>query len=371
MEDEELDLETLKEMMEEVAVVRVVNLIISQAIRDNASAIHIDPGEQQCRVRYRVDGTLYEVMTPPRHLHAALVGRIKVMSLMDIAQRRIPQYGSILLQQESRDYRLRVTILPCALGERTVFQIEPQQIEVRPGLDQLGLRLDLLEFWRSLLQGRGLLMVSGLRASGKGTALRASLASLDGAQRSLMSIEDPIRYPIPGVAQVELQHRYGLDLGCALRGALHSDVEVIMVGELRGTDACLLAVDAACAGCLVLAGTHSSRAAGAVERLCQQGVERYLVAQALRGSLHQRLLRRLCTDCRQAGCKLCRSTGYRGVLGIQELLLNSPALSQAIIEAADLHEAARREGMISLEQDGQRKVEAALTSQDELLRALR
>lgn len=374
MDGEEVSFEALKEMIDEPPIVRVVNLIISQAINDAASAIHIDPGERESRVRYRVDGLLHEVMNPPRHVHLPVTARLKVMAGLDMAERRIPQDGKILLTHDGKKFDLRVSVLPCAYGEKVVLRIQPSESML--ALEELGFAPSLLADWRALLQQpRGLILVSGPSGSGKSTTLRASLAGLESAGRSLLSIEDPVGPRLPGVSQVQVNNRVGLTVGSALRSALRADPEVVMVGLLHGSEAAALAVDAAGGRCLVLAGCYHYSAAGAVEQLLHHlGIEPYLVAMALRGSLHQRLVRRVCPECKLAGCDRCKQAGYRGQLGVQELLRNSPALSHLMQEratGAKLHELACQEGMVPLREDGQRKVDQGLTTLEELLRAVR
>jgi len=386
-DDEELSMDQIKELIDSPPIVRVVNLIISQAINDRATAIHIE----HSRVRYRVDGVLYEVMNPPEHIHVPLVARIKVMGLMDIFERRIPQDGKIRLQHDQVGYVLRVSILPCDYGEKVVIKIKPEEATQLLSLDQLGLSPQHQRAMQSLLQRRsGLLLISGFRRGGKSATLYACLHALNQVERNLQSIEDPIEVRLPGVNQIQVHTKVGLTFASAFRACLRSDPDVIVVGEVHSQETCRLAVDAACDRHLVLGASYNYGAASSVAYLYHYGIEPYLVAKALNGALSQRLARRLCPDCKTSepappgfelesicsgvGCDACNSVGTRGQIGIQELMINSPALQECIASSPtveQLNRVAREQGMIGLREDGLKKVADGLISLTEMLQATR
>lgn len=383
MDEEGLTLDQLKELVEEPAIVRVVNLIISQAIIDRATSIHIE-----CtRVRYRVDGVLYEVMNPPEHIHSAVTARIKVMGLMDIAERRIPQDGAIDLLHDDKPYRLRVSMIPCDYGEKIVIKIQPKEAFSLLGLDHLGLSPENRSALHSLLQRRsGLLLISGFSRGGKTTTLYSCLSTLNQVERNLQTIEDPIKFRLSGVTQTQVHYKAGLTFASALKACLRNDPDVISVGQLHDAETCRIAVDAALDH-LVLAACNNYSAASSVMRLLHVGVEPYLVSQALNGALSQRLARRVCPDCKNtqpappgfdldsisigAGCDACGSVGLRGQIGVQELLLNSAPVQDCISRYPSweqLTQVACEHGMVRLRDDGLKKVAAGWISLEEMLR---
>jgi type II secretory ATPase GspE/PulE/Tfp pilus assembly ATPase PilB-like protein len=380
-------LERLREQIDSPTIIRLVNLIISQGIYDRASAIHIEPK----RIRYRVDGTLYEVMAPPEETHRATTGRLKIMGGMDLAEWRVPQSGQIRMQHEQIPYRLQLSVIPCEAGEKVVIHIRAEEPAQLLGLNQLELSPENLNHLLSILQQpSGLLLVSGFRRGGKSSTLYACLNHLNDGTRNLQSMEDPVKIPIPGVNQVAIQPKVGLTFPSALRACLRSDADVIMVGQVHGYETCQLAVDAACNGHLVLAASQNYSAASSLLYLIHCGVEPYLVSLALKGALSQRLARRLCPDCKSAapappgfgletiyvsaGCPTCKSVGSRGQIGIQELMRNSPSLRDCLARSPNhqqLVEVAREQGMLSLREDGLKKVAEGKISLAEMLQVTR
>ena len=390
-EDDEVTLEQLMQMVDEPPIIRVINLILSQAINDRATAIHIEPRAGPSRVLYRVDGILYDVMHPPRHVHLPCACRLKIMANMDIAERRIPQDGRIRLTHDGREFDLRVCSLPCAHGEKLVVKIhsaEPGAIRPLEGLGMSPAHLTALQ--GLLARPHGLLLVSGGRGTGKSTTLYSCLAHLKESQRDLFSIEDPIEHHLENVNQLQVRPKVGLTFAQALRACLRSDPDVIMVADLHNEECCRLAVDAACDRHLVLAATYSDSASWCVQRLMNVGVEPYLVSHALLGASYQRLARRICSACKQpvsgpndfqlsetwegAGCDECKQRGCKGQVPLFELLQNTPDLAQLILERAGqerIREQALRDGMIPLRQDGLHKVQQGLVSLSECLRIVR
>lgn len=384
-----VELEQLQEMVDEAPIVRVVNLVISQAINDGASAIHLEKG----RVRYRCDGILHEVMHPPEHIHLPVVARLKIMANMDIAESRIAQYGRIRLEHQGTEYELHATTLPCEGGEKIVLRLRPRELARRPQLCELGLSSPNQTHLESLLQRRaGLLLVTGGSRSGKATTLQACLRTLHQSQRCTYSIAEPHsdHQPLAWVNHLPLNHKAGLTVESALASCLRSDPDVILIGSFGSSWQLRLAVDAAGRGHLVLAGNYGSSSAQALMSLLNTGIEPYLVSQALLAVVNQRLARRICADCKHslpappdlelttlyagAGCQICQSTGYRGQIGIQEILPNSPAMAQLLLarpEAETIHELACREGMVPMHEDALDKVRQGLISMDEMLRTLR
>lgn len=374
-DDEELSLDALKAMVDEPPIIRVVNLIISQAINDGATAIHIDAGPQDVSVRYRVDGILHEVMRPPRHIHLAMTARIKIMGAMDVAERRIPQDGIIRLKHDGVKYDCRVAVLPCAHGEKVAMRIHRIEGSSLLPLDQLGMTPDNLAKFQALLrQPHGLIMVGGRGRSGLSTLLYSALAGLNETQRNVVTIEQAVERRLAGLNQIELHYRGGMNLYSTLRSCMRADADVIMVGELQGLDAYHAAIDAACARHLVLAGCNCESASQTLARLLSAGVEPYLLSLAFRGAVGLALPRRACPDCQATGCDICKNVGYRGQVGVQEVMWNSPELARLIARRAEpeeLHSLACREGMVPLREDGLKKVSDGLTTLEEVIRVTR
>jgi len=379
-------------------VTQMANLILLNAVRADASDVHIEPGPSGLRVRYRIDGVLYEQEPPPREMEAALISRLKIMAGLDIAERRLPQDGTARVRVGDRVLDLRVSCVPVADGERVVLRILHRDSILLP-LDSLGMVPDMVEAFRRLLaQPQGAIWVTGPTGSGKTTTLYAALRELDCAHLNIMTIEDPVEYRLPEIGQMAVKPKIGLTFATGLRHILRQDPDVILVGETRDQETAEIAVRAALTGHLVLSTLHTTDAAGAVIRLMDMGVPPYLLAASISGVLAQRLVRRLCPHCRQptsvppdlplekdevrllqsgtvfraAGCPQCLE-GYRGRTGIFELMVVEEDLREMVRRGPDhaaLVRAARGRGMRSLREDGMAKVAAGITSLDELLRAV-
>lgn len=384
-ENEEVSLDRLKELVDCAEIVRVVNLILSQAINDRATAIHVEPEEKDIRVRYRVDNVLYEVMRPPKRVQLAVAGRLKIMANMDIAERRIAQDGRIDLTHDGKDYQLWVTSLPGAYGDAFVLNIRPLRTGPKQ-LDQLGFAPNNQQRLRSMLERpSGLILASGVPGSGRTTTLYSCLGRLNDGSRSILTLEKHVESKFAGMTQIELT---GMSTDSCLRACLRSDPDVIMVGDLRDGETARLAVEAAFARHLVLAGCSGRTSSGLLARLLDMGVEPYLLSLALSGVVTQMLARKLCPECKTgptevpslgsttctpAGCPSCHFRGHAGLQGIQEVLLASEAIGGLILKresAAAIHDQACREGMSPLRQDGLRKMNEGHISAAEFLRVL-
>jgi type IV pilus assembly protein PilB len=398
--EEEIALDKLKELVDEAPIVRVVNLIISQAINDKASDIHIEPEAKQVRVRYRVDGVLHDVMSPPKHIQAPMVSRVKIMANMDIAERRVPQDGKIHLRHDNREFDLRVSTIPCIHGEKVVMRILDKS-SVMLGLNKLGFYPEVQNSFEGVVtKPYGMILVTGPTGSGKSTTLYSVLNKLNTGDRNIITIEDPCEYQLPGVNQVQVNDKAGLTFSSALRSFLRQDPDIIMVGEIRDTETARIAVEAALTGHLVLSTLHTNDSAGAITRLVEMGVEPFLCASSIIGVLAQRLARSICPNCKEAytppiesikrfglsaftdteitfykgrGCDHCKMTGYRGRQGIFEVLVISDRIRGLILQrasTAEIRQSAMEEGMKTMQDDGLRKVLDGVTSIEECLRVV-
>lgn len=391
--------EHLRDLASEAPVIRIVNNLVAQAVDLNASDVHVEPFEGALHLRYRVDGVLQEVEPPPYSLAPAITSRIKLLAKLNIAERRLPQDGRIRMRLKGRDLDLRVSTVPTVHGESVVMRVLDKS-NVRLGLGDMGFADDLLATYSGLLERpHGILLVTGPTGSGKTTTQYASLAKLDSSERKILTVEDPVEYQLPGVNQIQVQVQIGLTFAAALRSILRQDPDIIMIGEMRDTETAQIAVQSALTGHLVLSTLHTNTAAGAIVRLEDMGVERYLITSSVIGVLAQRLVRRLCMNCREVvsvdsallesepalagfaapgstiysacGCDHCRGSGYQGRTAIHELFVMDDVMHRVILEGADattLHETARNQGMRSLFEDGLRKVAAGETSLEEVLR---
>ena len=366
--------EDLLASADDAPIIRMLNALLSQAARDGASDIHIEPFERHSSVRFRVDGSLREVVQPNRGLHAALISRLKIMALLDIAEKRLPQDGRISLRLGQRAIDVRVSTLPSAHGERAVLRLLDKS-GARLTLESIGMQGPTLQRFEQLIaQPHGIVLVTGPTGSGKTTTLYAALQRLDAAHSNIMTVEDPIEYELPGVGQTQVNPKIDLDFAKALRAILRQDPDIIMIGEIRDHETAQIAVQASLTGHLVLATLHTNDAVSAVTRLTDMGIEPFLLSSSLLGVLAQRLVRKTCTACQGAGCAACGHTGYQGRSGIFELLSVDEALRGLIHNRAsesDLHRQAQRNGLGSLREDGERLVALGLTSREELLRVTR
>ncbi|MDR1854825.1 MAG: type II secretion system ATPase GspE [Azoarcus sp.] len=391
--------EHLKDLASEAPVIRFVNQLIARVVELRASDIHLEPFEDGLHVRYRVDGVLQETERAEAALAAAVTSRIKLMAHLNIAERRLPQDGRIKNRVQGHELDLRVSTLPTVHGESVVMRVL-DRASIRLELEDMGFSPDTLARYRALIERpHGILLVTGPTGSGKTTTLYASLAKLDAGSLKILTVEDPVEYQLEGVNQVQVQAQIGMSFANALRSILRQDPDIIMIGEMRDTETAQIAVQSALTGHLVLSTLHTNTAAGAIVRLEDMGVERYLITSSVNGVLSQRLVRRLCPHCRQAvelddevlnktrlrrfmapgakgayvasGCPACKHTGYLGRTAIHELFAMDAEARRAILSGADattLHEVARRGGMLTLYEDGLRKVAAGESSLEEVLR---
>jgi len=388
----------LLESEDDAPIIRLINALLTQALRENASDIHIEPFETRSVVRFRLDGALRDVIEPKRALHAAIVSRIKVMAQLDIAEKRLPQDGRITLRLAGRPVDVRVSTLPTGHGERVVLRLLDKQAG-RLELGRLGMNdTTLTELDELIHRPHGIVLVTGPTGSGKTTTLYAALSRLDAKSLNIMTVEDPIEYDLDGIGQTQANARIDLSFARALRAILRQDPDVIMIGEIRDLETAQIAVQASLTGHLVLATLHTNDAASSVTRLIDMGVEPFLLASSLLGVLGQRLVRRLCPVCRQphepsdkeaaalgqpplggplysaVGCPSCNFTGYRGRTGIYELLTVDEPLRRMIHDGAaeqDLRAYAMAHGMVNMRQDGMRWVRASDTALEEVLRVTR
>lgn len=404
--DEELDLLSLVDKVPQTAdlleqqgdapIIRLINALLSEAMREQASDVHLETFEQYLSVRMRVDGQLREMLRPRRELATLLVSRIKVMARLDIAEKRVPQDGRMALRLAGHEVDVRVSTLPSAHGERVVLRLLDKQAG-RLELSRLGMPDDILRDLRHLLgKPHGILLVTGPTGSGKTTSLYAALNSLNDQTRNILTVEDPIEYHLPGVGQMPVNPKVDMTFARGLRAILRQDPDVVMVGEIRDCETAEIAVQASLTGHLVLSTLHTNSAVGAMTRLADMGVDSYLLASSLVGVLPQRLLRTLCPHCkapysadaaacqrlglgvaslqlfRAVGCEQCQH-GYRGRVGIYELISVTPALAALIHQGASEQALAIEARLTSrsLFQDGRQRVLDGLTSLDELLRVTR
>ena len=366
--------EDLLESAGDAPIIRMLNALLTQAARDGASDIHIEPYERHSSVRFRVDGTLREVVQPNRALHAALISRLKIMAQLDISERRLPQDGRISLRIGTRAMDVRVSTLPSAHGERAVLRLLDKS-QGALNLESVGMQGDILQRMESLIsQPHGIILVTGPTGSGKTTTLYAALSRLDAGRSNIMTVEDPIEYELAGVGQTQVNSKIDLTFAKALRAILRQDPDVIMIGEIRDFETAHIAIQASLTGHLVLATLHTNDAPSAVTRLIDMGVEPFLLSSSLLGVLAQRLVRKLCPHCQGAGCAECAQSGYQGRTGIFELMVTDDtqrALIHRRASDAELREAALQAGMVLMRDDGARLVQAGVTSPEELLRVTR
>lgn len=397
--EESLDVADLQKMAREELVIQMVNLIINQAIQDRASDIHIEPFEKELRVRYRVDGVLHEVNSPPKRLHPAIVSRIKILSDMNIAERRLPQDGRMRIRSASRQIDLRVSSIPTLYGESVVMRILDKQTAML-GLTELGMNEVMFDrFSRLIKEPHGIILVTGPTGSGKTTTLYAAINEIYSVEKKIMTIEDPVEYQLNGVNQIQVHPQIGLSFANGLRHIVRQDPDIVMVGEIRDAETVEIAIHAALTGHLVFSTLHTNDAAGAISRLLDMGAEPYLVASSLIGTIAQRLVRLNCTRCAEPieeppsalkeigidrsditknplragrGCPECRGVGYRGRSGIYEMMTIDDNLRQMIVSRKPSNQmkqyAQKAQMMTSLLQDGRDRVLAGQTTIQEVLR---
>ena len=397
-EEEDVNLGDLKQAVEDAPVVKLVNLILTDAISKGASDIHIEPYEKSFRVRYRVDGVLYETMQPPMRLRAALTSRLKIMSELDISERRLPQDGRIKLKMKGKEVDLRVSSLPTLFGEKIVMRI----------LDKGNLQLDLaklgfeekagVDFFKAINSPYGMVLVTGPTGSGKSTTLYSALSNVNKVDVNIMTAEDPVEYNLMGINQVQMKDEIGLNFAATLRSFLRQDPDVIMVGEIRDYETAEIAVKAALTGHLVLSTLHTNDAPSTVNRLLNMGIEPFLVASSTILILAQRLCRRVCQHCKEPekvpiqalidvgfteeeakevvpykgrGCDLCGGTGYKGRVALYEVMPISAGIKELILEGATATEIKKcmlNDGCKSLRKSGLTKIAQGVSSIEEVLR---
>jgi general secretion pathway protein E len=403
--------EDLLEAANDAPIIRMLNALLTQAAKDGASDIHIEPYERASSVRFRVDGTLREVVQPNRGLHAALISRLKIMAELDIAEKRLPQDGRISLRIGGRAIDVRVSTLPSAHGERAVLRLL-DKTESKFTLEGLGMDGAVLSAFKKLVQQpHGIVLVTGPTGSGKTTSLYASLQTVDTSTTNVLTVEDPIEYELPGIGQTQVNAKIDLTFAKALRAILRQDPDVIMIGEIRDYETAQIAIQASLTGHLVLATLHTNDAPSAVTRLTDMGVEPFLLSSSLLGVLAQRLVRRLCPVCKKqdgdgrpdagpprggasplggqrsaegasmgarlwhpVGCEACGHTGYKGRTGVYELMVANDAVRSLIHQhasEAELTTAAEAAGLRSMREDGERLIAAGVTSLEEVLRVTR
>ena len=366
--------EDLLETSDDAPIIRMLNALLTQAARDGASDIHIEPYERHSSVRFRVDGTLREVVQPNRALHAALISRLKIMADLDISEKRLPQDGRISLRIGTRAVDVRVSTLPSAHGERAVLRLLDKS-ESKLSLESVGMQGDVLHRFENLVtQPHGIILVTGPTGSGKTTTLYAALQRLDAGASNIMTVEDPIEYELPGIGQTQVNAKIDLDFAKALRAILRQDPDVIMIGEIRDFETAQIAIQASLTGHLVLATLHTNDAASAVTRLTDMGVEPFLLSSSLLGVLAQRLVRKVCIHCHGTGCGECGQTGYQGRTGVFELMVANDAIRAQVhnrASEADIRMAAIEAGMALMREDGERLVANGITSREELMRVTR
>lgn len=367
-------IEDLLETADDAPIIRMLNALLTQAARDGASDIHIEPYERHSSVRFRVDGTLREVVQPNRALHAALISRLKIMAELDISEKRLPQDGRISLRLGTRAIDVRVSTLPSAHGERAVLRLLDKSGS-KLTLEAVGMQGHVLQQLDALIhQPHGIILVTGPTGSGKTTTLYAALQRLDAQRLNIMTVEDPIEYELPGVGQTQVNAKIELTFAKALRALLRQDPDVIMIGEIRDFETAQIAIQASLTGHLVLATLHTNDATSAVTRLTDMGIEPFLLSSSLLGVLAQRLVRKLCPHCHGSGCADCGHSGYQGRTGVFELLVADDAIRAHIhrqAAEADIRATALANGMVLMRDDGERLVQTGITSREELLRVTR
>lgn len=399
VEEDQPDLEAFTEVSGDAPVVRFVNLLISQAITDRASDIHIEPTEHDVRVRYRIDGVLQDAHRAPRNIHSGVVSRLKIMAEMDIAERRIPQDGRLTVNNHGKSMDLRIATLPTVWGEKIVARVLDNS-NTRLGLGDLGFSApNFARFSDSYSKPYGMILVTGPTGSGKSTTLYATLNILNQPHVNVITVEDPVEYRLQGINQVQTNNKAGLTFASALRSILRSDPDIVLIGEIRDHETANIAIEASLTGHLVLSTLHTNDAPSAVTRLVEMGIEPFLVGSALDAVVAQRLCRSLCERCREAyrptreeleavrfeldgsvdhlyrpaGCSSCANTGYRGRMALHEVMPVGEEIERLTVARAstdEINRTARAQGMRTLREDGWLKVQQGRTSIEEVLRVV-
>ncbi len=398
-DDESEDLTSIEAAVEEAPIVKLVNTLVTRAVNERASDIHVEPGEHDLRIRFRIDGVLHEVMSSPRSVSGAVVSRLKIMAELDIAERRVPQDGRVSLRVAGRQIDLRVATLPSIYGEKVVIRILDKDDAVLELADLGFLPESLDRFEKSYRKPYGTILVTGPTGSGKTTTLYSTLNILNKPDVNIITVEDPVEYRLPGITQVQVNRKAGLQFHTVLKSILRSDPDIILIGEVRDGETAAIAIEAALTGHLVLSTLHTNDAASSVGRLIDMGVEPYLVSSSIDSILAQRLARRICERCKVSkeisgdlvsqmgfdpdagpltiydavGCKVCTDTGYRGRLSINEILLMSEEIQHLAVErrpSDEIKKVAVEQGMKTLRDDGMDKVRLGLTTLEEVMRVV-
>ncbi|MBZ0090267.1 MAG: type IV-A pilus assembly ATPase PilB [Thermoanaerobaculia bacterium] len=401
-EDQDIDLDTLEKESEEAPVVRLVNIILTDAIKRGASDIHIEPYEKDYRVRYRIDGVLYEMMHPPLRLREAITSRVKILSKLDIAEKRLPQDGRIKIktkiQERIKDLDYRVSVLPTIFGEKIVLRLLDKD-NLMLDMTRLGFEVDSLRrFEQAILKPYGMVLVTGPTGSGKTNTLYSALQRINTAEVNIITAEDPVEFNLPGINQVQMKEQIGLNFAAALRSFLRQDPNIILVGEIRDFETAEVAIKAAMTGHLVLSTLHTNDAPSSINRLMNMGIEPFLVATSVHMIVAQRLVRRICSSCKEPieapaaalvnlgftereaksiklfkgrGCERCSSTGYKGRVGLYEVMEVGDEVRELILSGAsavELRNKAIETGMVSLRGSGLQKIREGVTTVDEVVR---
>jgi type IV pilus assembly protein PilB len=401
-EDEEIDLTNLTRMSEDAPVVRLVNVLLADALQRGASDIHVEPYEKEMRIRFRIDGVLYDVMHPPLRLRDALISRIKIMSKLDISEKRLPQDGRIKIklkhQGRSRELDFRVSTLPTLFGEKVVLRLLDKE-KLMLDMTKLGFEPEsLVKFQRNISKPYGMVLVTGPTGSGKTNTLYSALQALNTTETNIMTAEDPVEFNLPGINQVQMKEQIGLNFAAALRSFLRQDPNIVLVGEIRDFETAEIAIKAALTGHLVLSTLHTNDAPSTISRLMNMGIEPFLVATSVNLIQAQRLIRRVCKDCKQehpvptealvevgfstaearelktykgAGCKTCNNTGYKGRVGLYEVMEVTDEIRELILigaSALELRKRAVEDGMITLRESGLHKIRNGVTTLEEVVR---
>src|SRR5919205_2534580 len=401
-EDEEIDLSNLTRMSEDAPVVRLVNVLLADSLQRGASDIHIEPYEREMRIRFRIDGVLYDVMHPPLRLRDALISRIKILSRLDIAEKRLPQDGRIKIKLKvhgrSRELDFRVSTLPTLFGEKVVLRLLDKE-KLMLDMTKLGFEPEsLVKFQRNISKPNGMVLVTGPTGSGKTNTLYSALQSLNTPETNIMTAEDPVEFNLMGINQVQMKEQIGLNFAAALRSFLRQDPNIILVGEIRDFETAEIAIKAALTGHLVLSTLHTNDAPSTISRLMNMGIEPFLVATSVNLIQAQRLIRRICKDCKQEhqtlqealievgfsaeeaktlktykgkGCSTCNNTGYKGRIGLYEVMEITDEIRELILigaSALELRKKAVHDGMITLRESGLHKIRAGVTTIEEVVR---
>jgi type IV pilus assembly protein PilB len=394
--EEAVDIKQLRTQADDPPVVKVVNYVLGRAAGDNASDIHVEPHEDRTRVRYRVDGLLFDLLEVPRSLHLAVVSRLKIISRLDIAERRLPQDGSFASRIHGREIDFRVSTLPTIFGEKVVLRLlEKEAVVQHYTLENLGFEPDQLEhFMRGIRRPWGMVLLTGPTGSGKSTTLHTAIKAIKSPRKNIITVEDPVEYRQPGIQQVQVKSEIGFDFARSLRSILRQDPDIIMVGEIRDQETAQIAVRAALTGHLVLSTLHTNDAISTVTRLINIGVEPFLVATAVNVAAAQRLVRRICASCKEAyppnaeeaalfapdpapevlyrgrGCKACRNIGYAGRMALYEVFWVNAPVRRMVLDGADsdtIRRHALEGGMVTLRQAGFRRALQGHTTVEEIM----